>query len=527
MTDPTETATTSQTPDTTRPITSVPSIIEHWARVRPEKVCLTQAGFEVTYQELDRRSNQVAHALLADGVAGRHVGYLGKNDVRFFELWFGANKAGSAIAPFNWRCSAAELAQLIDDARIPVLVLDREFLSVVQQAIEQVSFDVEIVVFAPDRTPDDYDGWLRDRPTTPVDVTPAASDTALLAYTSGTTGRPKGVQLSQAAFAESFLTCEEEPSLRWRETDVALMVMPAFHLAGSWVNLQALYHGGTIAIIAMFEPQALLSALAEVRPTIICMVPAAIQMLIEHPQSADVDFSGLRRIIYAGSPISVETLAAAMALFGCEFVQFYGATEMWIMTILRPEQHRTDRPEILTSCGTPVRGVTIRIVGPDGRDVEDGEVGELWVRSSTTFSGYWDQPDVTAQALDEDGWYHTGDLGRRDAEGHFYIVDRVKDMIISGGENVYSVEVERALYEHPAVLSAAVVGIPDPRWGEKVTAYVVLEEGSQLTENDLQEHCRRLIARYKVPKLIVFEKALPMTPSGKIQKAVLRKQEVV
>lgn len=504
-------------------IHSVPDIVKYWARVAPEKVALTQAGVSITYEQLDQSSNQIAHALVDSGAAGSHIGYLGKNDMRFFQLWFGANKVNSAIAPLNWRYTVAEITQLIVDAQTPVVVVSHEFLDIAMQARERAEFAFDLIEFTAEDTDDALTAWMRPHPVTAPAVESSESATALLAYTSGTTGRPKGVQLSQAAFRNSFAAANAEPSLQWRDSDVALMVMPAFHLAGSWVNLQALYHGATIAVLPLFDVDSLLRAVVDERPTIICMVPSAIQTLLAHPDSADVDFSSLRRIIYAGSPISVETLERAMELFDCDFVQFYGATELWIITILRSEQHAPDQPGILTSCGTPVKYAEVRVVGPDGRDITDGSVGEFLVRSPTMFTGYWNQPEATAAALVDGGWYRTGDLGRRDEDGYHYIVDRAKDMIISGGENIYSAEVERALGAHPAVAAAAVVGEPDRKWGEMVTAFVVLNAGHQVTEEEMRDHCRTLIANYKVPKRIHFRETLPMTPSGKIQKAVLRK----
>ena len=244
---------------------------------------------------------------------------------------------------------------------------------------------------------------------------------------------------------------------------------------------------------------------------------------MDHPDAAAADFPDLRRILYAGSPISTETLQRGIGLFGCDFVQFYGATEMWIISLLRPEQHDLGRPGQLTSCGTPVHFVETRVVDSELKDVPEGAVGEFIVRSPVMFSGYWNQPDTTAAAL-AGGWYRTGDLGRRDAAGYHYILDRTRDMIITGGENVYSIEVERALAAHPEVVSVAVVGAPDGKWGEKVTAFVVPVPGSALTEDDLKAHCRSLIAGYKVPKAIHIEQSLPQTPSGKIQKAVLRRR---
>jgi acyl-CoA synthetase (AMP-forming)/AMP-acid ligase II len=503
-------------------IRTVPDIVRYWSGAAPQRVALAQGPRQVTYRELDDRSSQIAAALLAAGAGrGSHIGFLGKNSAEFFEAWLGATKAGGAIAPFNWRSPAAELVELIDDAQPPVVFVSEELRETLQDVSRKCRSRFEIVSFSPDGGQDQLDRWLAPHPPADPRVPLTGTETALLTYTSGTTGRPKGVQLSHDAFHYSFLCSALEPCLGMRDDDVLLMAMPNFHLTGSWVSLPALYHGAKISILPFFEPAATLGALQTERATVVCLVPAAMQAIMDHPDAAAGDFSALRRILYAGSPISAQTLRRAIGLFGCGFVQFYGATEMWIMSLLRPEQHDLARPEYLTSCGTPVHFVEMRVVDTDFKDVPDGVVGEFLVRSPVMCSGYWNQPDTTAAAL-HDGWYRTGDLGRRDAAGYYYIVDRAKDMIITGGENVYSIEVERALAAHPGVAEVAVVGTPDEKWGEKVTAFVVLAPGSAVTEPDLKAHCRNLIAGYKVPKSIYIERAFPRTASGKIRKDELR-----
>jgi acyl-CoA synthetase (AMP-forming)/AMP-acid ligase II len=246
-------------------------------------------------------------------------------------------------------------------------------------------------------------------------------------------------------------------------------------------------------------------------------------MLLDRKSEQPADFSSLRRILYAGSPIGQHTLQQALDTFDCDFVQFYGTTETFIITLLRPEQHRLDNPDLLKSCGQPMPGVELRIVDPTGRDLPAGEAGEVLVRSPWMFSGYWNKPDATATAI-IDGWYHTGDGGIRDQDGNLFLVDRLKDMIVSGGENIYSAEVERALAAHPSVQSVAVVGAPDEKWGERVVAFVVPYPDRSVEVSDLVSHCRELIAGYKVPKEIHLMDALPQTASGKVQKAALRQQ---
>jgi acyl-CoA synthetase (AMP-forming)/AMP-acid ligase II len=253
------------------------------------------------------------------------------------------------------------------------------------------------------------------------------------------------------------------------------------------------------------------------------LVPAALQMILDSPAITSTDLTSRRNIMYFGSPIGAETVRRAREVIGCNLVQHYGTTETWIVTVLRPEDHDVARPARLASCGVAVPSVQIRITDSDGEDVESGRVGQVLVKSPTTFSGYLNQPDATSAVM-RNGWYATGDLGFLDPDGYLTLVDRAKDMIVSGGENVYSVEVERALFRHAGVAMAAVIGTPDPKWGEKVTAFVVPAAGASVTAEELNRHCRDLLAGYKVPKEIFLEQALPMTPNGKVQKAMLRKR---
>jgi acyl-CoA synthetase (AMP-forming)/AMP-acid ligase II len=309
----------------------------------------------------------------------------------------------------------------------------------------------------------------------------------------------------------------------WTSEDCILFSMPNFHLGGSCVSLQALYNGGRLSIIPGFEPGSVLQRITRDCVTILPLVPAALQMIMDSPAIKSADLSSLRNIMYFGSAIGAETVRRARELIGCNLVQHYGTTETWIITILRPEDHDVARPARLASCGVPVPFVKIRVVDGVGNDVEHSTVGQVLVQSPTAFSGYLNQPDATSAVM-QNGWYTTGDLGFVDSDGYLTLVDREKDMIVSGGENVYSVEVERALFRHPAVSIAAVIGTPDPKWGEKVTAFVVPAPGASVTADELKRHCRDLLAGYKVPKEISIEEALPMTANGKVQKTTLRKK---
>lgn len=499
-------------------ISGIPDIARVWSTKAPEKLALIDAHRVVTYAQLNERSNRIANTLIAARIRpGSHVGFLGKNSAALFELWIGANKAGCALAPLNWRGATAELVEVVDDAMVPLIVAGREFIEVAERVRESAAAGVEIV------EEDELAQWSSGTGAADPGIALPDSATSLLGYTSGTTAAPKGVPITHGALMKWFCAAASEPAVNWDHDDIGLMVMPNFHLAGTLVSLPALYHGASLAILPAFDPAAFVAAVVAHRPTVTCLVPTAMQMLLDHKSEQSVDFSSLRRILYAGSPIGQHTLHQALEMFGCDFVQFYGTTETFIITLLRPEQHRLDSPDLLRSCGQPMPGVELRIVDPSGFDVPDGDTGEVLVRSPWMFGGYWNKPDATAAAI-VDGWYHTGDAGIRDQDGNLFLVDRLKDMIVSGGENIYSAEVERALAAHPSVQAVAVVGAPDQKWGERVVAFVVPYPDRPADASELVSHCRGLIAGYKVPKEIHVLDALPQTASGKVQKAALRQQ---
>jgi acyl-CoA synthetase (AMP-forming)/AMP-acid ligase II len=498
--------------------TALPDTVRYWAVYRPDHVAVVDRDRAWTYGQLDEVSNRIARAVVEyEVVPSPHIGYLGKNSTAFWAIWLGVTKAGRGIAPLNWRCTVPELVELVRDARITMLFATDDQLDTAFKIRAESGGLIEVVACG-----SGFESWLSGRDASDPHVAMTGDETALLAYTSGTTGIPKGVQITHRAIGAWFEMSRLEPAERWVLDDVMLHVMPNFHLAGSFVPLPALRHGATIAVLPAFEPSALIDAITAYRPTVTCLVPTAIQMLVSNDSADRTVFASLRRLLYAGSPIAPDTLQRAIEILGCDFVQFYGTTEAGLITMLRPDDHDTSRPEILTSCGRPLPLVEIRVVDGEGADVAVGEVGELWVRSPMAFTSYWERPDETGASL-VDGWYHTGDLGRCDDIGYYYLVDRLKDLIVTGGENVYSIEVERALYRHEAVVAAAVVGEPDEKWGERIVAHVALAQEGTVGPDELIAHCRHLIAGYKVPKEVFIHSSLPTTASGKIQKALLRK----
>ncbi|MFM6830953.1 MAG: class I adenylate-forming enzyme family protein, partial [Novosphingobium sp.] len=327
---------------------------------------------------------------------------------------------------------------------------------------------------------------------------------------------------THASFNHSRVSEHFEKVYDWKEGDLFLNPLPNFHLLHIALSLQCLYNGVAISIVRQFDPATVLATIARDRPTLLTLTPTMIQMLLDHPKAEATDFSSIRLTLYAGSAISLGLIKRAIARMPGKFMQFYGATEAGgAFSILRPDEHDLDNEARLQSCGRPLPLIAFRIVDAEGRDMPEGEPGELLVRSPSITAGYWKQPEATAKVL-QNGWYRTGDVARRDAEGLYYIVDRVKDMIVSGGENIYSAEVENALSTHPDVAQVAVIGVPDPRWGEAVMACVVCHERTSLDEGNLLAHARSILAAYKVPKRIVFMDSFPLVPSGKISKKDLR-----
>jgi len=501
-------------------IKSVGDIAPYWAKHKPDAAALIDGERRRTYSELDERTNRIASQLLTLGVGpDTLVGYFGKNSIEFWELWLSTGKAGCGFAPFNWRCAVAELVQIVDGAKPKLVLVEAEFAETFAQVQAGCEANFAMLVFGNDGA--DFEKWLHQGDAAAPDITISGEETALVSFTSGTTGLPKGVPTVQRNFTWSFLCTALEPSLGWQDGDVMLMAMPNFHLGGNWLSLYALVNGQTLSIVPQFDPDLCIDAINRDRVSVAPMVPAAIQVLLDHPRASPEAFAALRSIIYFGSPIAATALDRARKEIGCGLIQIYGTTETNFLTVLRPEDHDLNDPAILASCGRALPLCSLRVVNGEGEVVPVGTVGEVEARTPMAFSGYLNRPDATAEAW-HDGWYRTGDLGSLDAAGYLSIVDRAKDMIISGGENIYSAEVEGALGKLPGIRQCGVVGLPHEKWGEQVTAAVVVDPEAGLTEAAIIAHCRTLIAAYKTPKQVLFLEALPQTPTGKVQKAALR-----
>lgn len=506
-----------------REIAELGDTVRYHARRAPDALALDYAGHTTTYAVLDDETARVAGALAAAGVAlDDRVVFLGKNSDDFFVALFGTVRAGACFCPLNWRLSLPELERVVADCAPRFAFVEPEFADT--WAALQASGGAMVPTQVVDRglgTDDPFRRWLAAAsplPRLPVPMTTGA----LQLYTSGTTGDPKGVVISHDNLNHMRLCEHFEAALTWQPGDRFLVALPNFHLLAIGLSLQAMYNGMAVVVDRQFEPGTALASIATRRPTVSAFAPAMLQMMLDHPAAASTAFSSLRLVMYAGSPISLGLIKRAVAAMPCRFMQFYGATETsGAVTLLRPAEHDLEDEAKLRACGRPLPLIDLRIVDESGRDVPDGEPGELWIRSPSLASGYWRKPAATAAAF-TDGWYHSGDIAVRDAAGLYYIHDRLKDMIVSGGENIYSTEIESVLSTHPAVAAVAVIGVPDPRWGEAVKACVVLRQDQQADADTLLAWCRERLAGYKLPKSIDFHAAFPMTGSGKISKKDLR-----
>jgi fatty-acyl-CoA synthase len=499
-------------------------IPRHWAARRPEKAATVFEDRAVTWSDFDTFTTQVANGLLAAGLKTEdRVGYLGKNSDLYFQLLFGSAKAKTAMVGINWRLAPPEVEYIVNDAAIRVLFVEEEFFGLIGQIREHLeTVEVFVAMSGHGHDWEAYEEWRdaqsKDDPMLPADP----EEVCVQLYTSGTTGRPKGAQLTHRAFVVQREADEKAGEWNsWNERDVIMIPMPVFHVGGTGWGFQGFYNGATQVILGQADPGQIIDTIQQHRVTKVFVVPAVLQFMLQHEKAKTADFSHVRVVLYGASPIPEEVLVKALDTFKCPFVQLYGMTETaGSVTYLPPDVHVPGSPK-LKSCGLPFDGVEINIVDGEGNVQPPGEVGEIVVKSPAIMKGYWNLPEATAEAV-RDGWYYSGDAGYKDEDGFIYVYDRVKDMIVSGGENIYPAEVESALFKHPAVADAAVIGVPSDRWGEEVKAVVVKEKGDHLTEQELIDFVRTQIAGYKTPKSVDFVDSLPRNPSGKLLKKDLR-----
>jgi acyl-CoA synthetase (AMP-forming)/AMP-acid ligase II len=474
------------------------------SRYYPERTALTKDGTHLTSREFNARVGALAAALSEDGfLVGDRLALLLPNGPEYIELVYACAWLGLIAVPLNTRLSAAEIDHILADANPRGL-------------IRHSSLPAPSVELQWQRVLEKDDLYGRSDHHPEIAYSPEA--VLALIYTSGTTGQPKGVMVTHANVLANIH--DFNYWMRYREGAVYLHAAPIFHIADFPAMFAAPAFGACQVTIPKFNALALCEAVERERVTHTVLVPTMINLLIQFPDVTKYDLSSLEVLAYGGSPMMPEMIRRIRALLpNVQLVQVYGLSETGFLTGLRDDEHVEGR---LLSCGRPCPGIDLQVVDDEGKQVDAGSKGELVARGANVTPGYWNNPEETAHAS-RDGMFHTGDIGYRDPDGYFYILDRLKDMIVTGGENVYSGEVEAVLYEHPAVREAAVFGIPDAQWGELVTAYVVLKPGAVLTEDELIKHCRRFLANYKIPRHVEFSEAeLPKSGSGKILKRVLR-----
>lgn len=478
------------------------------ARRGPDLPAVTDANGCWTYGELHERVLRLAAGLRAHGVRpGDRVGFLGKNSTALLEVLFATSALGGVFVPLNWRLAPAELEDIVLDAGLHTLFLPEEHADAVTEGAWRSCRSVHLGMPAE----------LYAAGALPRHERVAAEQTALLIYTSGTTGRPKGVVLTHGNLwwnAVNVLL-----ALDFRHDDVSLVVAPMFHIGGlNMTTLLTLQKGGHVVVHPGFEPAAVLEEIERSRVTSLFAVPAMLSALQQEPGYVTRDLSSLRMVVCGGAPVPPPLLRSYLDR-GVAVLQGYGMTETAPAITILPGSQALAK---VGSAGTPVPFVELRLVGSDGAEVPPGERGEICVRGPNVTPGYWAQPAATEAAFDPEGWLHTGDIGYLDGDGCLYVVDRLKDMVISGGENVYPAEVEAVLHEHPAVLDIAVIGLPDARWGEAVTAVVVPAAGHALGLEEIRAFAGERLARYKLPLRLELVEVLPRNPAGKVRKDQLR-----
>jgi len=496
------------------------------AGLYPDKTALIEGKSRFTFRQSNNRVNRLGNAIVGLGLGkGDRIAVLNQNCFQYLELYFASAKAGTPIVPLNYRYNLNELLFVLRDSGARILFFGKEYEPTIE-AIRREETDLRHLIPLDGPIPGlkNYEDIIsRASPAEPVtDIN--EDSVSVLGYTGGTTGKPKGVMTTHRNIITSCYNTALERLLTPR--DRHLIIPPVFHAGGANSMFAFSFVGATTIILNSSNIDFILKKVEEHQATHLMLVPTLMRMATENPNIASYDLRSLKTLYYGTAPISLEPLKKAMRLFSCDFSQTYGMTETFVpVSILKPEDHQLDGgPEIdkrMGSAGREVMGVRVKIVDNEGRSVATGKIGEVAVKGKNVMKGYWNRPELTREVL-RDGWLYTGDMGRMDELRYLYIVDRKKDMIISGGENIYAKEVEDALSAHPAVLEAVVIGVPDEKWGEAVKAFIRKKKGVEVSAGELVEFCRGRLASYKKPKSVEFVEDFPKSAAGKVLKRELR-----
>lgn len=501
-------------------------MLRRGVRLCPNETVTVFNGRRRTYRELADRSARLGAALQKLGMKrGDRVAKMGMSSDFYFEYMMGVWWGGGALNPVNVRWAPAEVAFSLDDCESKILLLDDQFIGLADELKERAK-TLETIIYIGDKTPPPgvlhYESLLAENEPIPDVELPGDSLNGVY-YTGGTTGFPKGVMLTHEQLVANAIGYSLD--LPFDRDEVIMVCTPLFHQSGQCVVNRSMMSLRPTVIQRTFDPEGAMKLIQDEKVTFTLLVPTMVQMIIDHPKFQDYNLSSLRKVLYGASPIAEGVLERMLQLLpNVAWTQGYGMTEMaGAYTVLPPVFHTKEGRvgKRLLAAGRPMFGTELRVVDENDQDVPLGTVGQVLCRGHCLMSGYWKRPEETAAAL-KDGWMHSGDAGYLDDEGYVYLVDRVKDMIVSGGENVYSSEVESAISKHPAVASCAVIGIPSEQWGEQVHAVIVLKSGQNVTQEEIRAHAKTLIAGYKCPRSVEFRDALPLSPAGKLQKNVLR-----
>jgi len=499
------------------------------AKIYPDKEAIIFSDIRLTFKQFQERINRLANALIKLGIQkGDKVAVLLNNGYQYAELYFAIPKCGAIIVPLNYRLAGRELSWIINHAEAKVLILDEAYLQAIEPIASELKTLKETIIIGQGKPMMlRYEDLITESdPEEPIlDI--HDDDVVSIVYTSGTTGVPKGAMLTHRNLLSNCHVINIENNILFG--DIFLIVSPMYHTVTPSFMYAHMYRGNTNVAIDHFDPKLFLETIEKEKVTHVFLVPSMIIFTLDWPEVKNYDLSSLRLIWYGGSSMPVYRIKQASEVFGCDLGQGFGMTEIGpcYVSALSPEDHRLlclkNDEEKLSSVGKNYSNTEVKIVNDDDNEIPIGTVGEICVRGQNVMKGYWKMPDETAEAL-KGGWFHTGDLGKIEEDGYLYVVDRKKDMIISGAENIYSAEVENVLSSHPAVLEVAVIGVPDDQWGESVKAVVALREGMSATEEELIEYCKKSLASYKKPKSVDFVKVLPRNVMGKALKTELREK---
>jgi fatty-acyl-CoA synthase len=491
------------------------------AQFQPDKVGLISGDQRLTFDDMNRRANQAARAFAANGVSrGDRVAVLLRNSVEYYDFYFGLARLGAVLVGVNWRLARPEVHYILENSGAKLLFYNAEFgASAGGQLDELTNLQEEVVVGAAagegTRT---YDGFISGFSDAPLEVVGGDDDPLLLIYTSGTTGLPKGALLTHNQMFWCSTTISH--TLDHRQTDVNLLPLPMYHVGGMSFVTTYVHIGSTVVLISAWDTQRVLSLIEREKINHFMAVPSMLKGLLNCPEFDQRDLSSLRWLLASAAPVPIDLIRAYYER-GILVLQSYGLSETAGPATVTPKDMAIEK---IGSAGLPFFHTEVRLVGLNGEDVRPGDVGEIWIRGPHVISGYWYNEAATRAAM-SDGWFRSGDLATQDEDGYITIVDRKKDMIISGGENIYPAELERFLFSHPKLAEVAIIGMTDDQWGETVCAVVVLRDGETLTLDELRAFCDGQIARYKIPrKLIVRKEPLPVNSTGKLLKAELRRQ---